>query len=131
MLNPSPQSNPESPLSKIARLIQENEKELVDAVESEGAVPIPSPGTVDGKIVDKLNEIFPLRHSDPGGQTTTGQIDKLHVLWASALKDALWLAWLSEAKKDRGVLTQEICNNIDDSLKIVLGIGRMYAKSRT
>jgi len=129
-LSPSPQSNPESPLSKIAWFIQENEKELVDAVESEGAVPIPLLDTADRKIVDRLNEIFPLRHSDPSGQTTNGQIDKLHVLWARAVKNALWLAWLSEAKKDRGALTKEICNTIDDSLKLALDIGRMYAKSR-
>ena len=72
-------------------------------------------------IVNELVRQFPASH---------GEIDKVHIVWGRCLRDVLWLGWLSEAKKRRGAYNEEICQEIEDSLKEALEIGRAYAQER-
>lgn len=81
------------------------------------------------RIVSKLNELFPMKHADQG-KVTVGEIDKVHIIWARALRDILWLGCLSEAKRRRNVYSQEIVDAIDESLSDAFTIGKNYAEER-
>ncbi|MCP8308926.1 MAG: hypothetical protein H3Z54_09575 [archaeon] len=110
--------------------MSESRKTLVDIVEAEGVPLIPSEQEPLGQLVRLLNRLFPMEHRDERGRVTREQIDKTHVLWARALRDTLWIGWLSEAKRRKGVYNDQICRAIEESLQDALEIGKQYAVER-
>jgi hypothetical protein len=92
--------------------IESTKKALVDEVEAEVTSQI---------LVNELVKRYSMSH---------GGIDKTHEIWARALRDLVWLGWLSEAKKQRGVYDQAICDVIRQSLIDAFEVGRNYASQR-
>ena len=86
--------------------------QLVDEVEAEVSLTT---------LANELVRRFPMSH---------GGMDKTHVVWARCLRNALWLGWLSEAKRRRSVYTNEICTEMEKSISTAFGIGRQYATER-
>jgi hypothetical protein len=96
----------------MKQVIETNKQKLVDEVEAEVSPEI---------LVNELVRRYPMSH---------GQIDKAHGIWARALRDVLWLGWLSEAKKRRGVYDQAACDAIRQSLIDAFETGVQYADQR-
>lgn len=96
----------------MKQFIENNKKALVDEVEAEITSQI---------LVNELLKRYPMSHRS---------IDKTHQIWARALRDIAWLGWLSEAKKQRGVYDQAICDAIQQSLVDAFEVGRNYARQR-
>lgn len=96
----------------MKQFIENNKKALVDEVEAEVTPQI---------LVNELVRQYPVSH---------GNIDKAHEIWARALRDLVWLGWLSEAKKQRGAYDQARCDAIRQSLMEAFEVGRSYAVQR-
>lgn len=99
-------------MNEIEDFLNKNKKILVDEVEGELSMI---------HVVSELLKKYPMSH---------GQIDKVHQIWARSLRDALWLGWLSEAKRRRGAYNDNICKDIEDSLIQAFKIGQKYAIER-
>lgn len=97
---------------KIKDLLKHHEKALVDEVEGEVS---------DMVILNGLVNLFPMTHRG---------VDKTHRVWTRALRDVVWLGWLSEAKRRRGVYNDRICNAIKQSIIDAFEIGRKYSVER-
>ena len=96
----------------MKQFIENNKKPLVDEIEAEVSSQI---------LVNELVKRYPMSH---------GGIDKTHDIWARTLRDLVWLGWLSEAKKQRGVYNDAICGAIQQSLIDAFEVGRNYAAQR-
>jgi hypothetical protein len=96
----------------MKQFIENNKKALVDEVEAEVTSQI---------LVNELARQYPMSH---------GSVDKAHEIWARALRDVLWLGWLSEAKKRRGAYDQAACDAIRQSLIDAFEAGRNDATQR-
>lgn len=99
-------------MDEIEQLIYEHRQSLKNEVEAEINQMI---------IANELVRLFPMTH---------GGMDKTHIVWSRALRDTLWLGWLSEAKCRRGAYDDKICNAIKDSLTQAFEIGRRHAEEQ-
>lgn len=99
-------------MNEIEELLNRDKKMLVDEVEGELTMIY---------LVNKLFEKYPMSH---------GGVDKVHQIWARALRDTLWLGWLSEAKRRRRAYNDDICKDIEESLIQAFKIGQKYATER-
>lgn len=96
----------------LKALLEGHEGMLVDEVEAERAL-------LD--LGNALAQKVPMTHR---------AIDKTHVVWARALRDAVWLGWLSNAKASNGRYPPELAAVILRSLQDAFRVGAEYARQR-
>jgi hypothetical protein len=99
-------------MNGLDQYLSEHKGELVDEVEAEVSLVT---------LANELVRQFPMSH---------GGIDKAHMVWSRCLRDALWLGWLSEAKRQRGAYSTEICMEMARSISQAFRIGTQYAIER-
>ena len=102
-------------MDELEHILKSERKNLVDEVETEGSTFSPN------KLIDEIKMRFPMSHQG---------IDKTHVIWARVLKDLVWLGWLSEAKRRRGIYNDRICNALKESVSQAFITGQEYTKER-
>lgn len=107
-------------MSYIDQFLTSHKKEIVDFVEQK---------TAEQKIIlDKLtNELAVKMPLVKDGRTG---IDKAHIELATAIVHSMWCGWLSEAKKNRRIYTQEYVNGFKQSIIRAFEIGQNYAIER-
>ncbi|MDI6810895.1 MAG: hypothetical protein QMD80_04365 [archaeon] len=90
-------------MDEIEQLIYEHRQSLKNEVEAE----------INQMIANELVRLFPMTH---------GGMDKTHIVWSRALRDTLWLGWLSEALYYKKYNTLMQIEHIPDSflLKLML-----------
>ena len=102
--------------------LQANKNQMIDFVESlrrqlsEGLL---------GALQLQLKEEFRLNH--PGNPP---HLDKAHVELSIAMLEAMWCGWLSQAKANRGVYTQEYVDGFKKAIIDAFEIGQEYSKER-
>ena len=97
---------------KLRKYLESYKKCLVDEAEAE---------LTNILVLNKLVELFPMTHK---------VVDKTHLVWARALRDVMWLGWLSEAKYRKGMFDDRIYNSIRQSIIDAFEIGRKYVDER-
>lgn len=99
-------------MNELENFLEEKKKQLCDEVEAEFS-------QVD--LCNKLVKLYPMNHRN---------IDKMHIIWSRALRDVLWLGWITGAKgKDRRY-TKEFCGSVEQSIILAFKIGKEYSKER-
>jgi hypothetical protein len=107
-------------MSYLDQFLALHKKEIVDSVEQKTA----EQKIIFDKLVNELAVKMPLAKDG-----TTG-IDKAHIELAITLVHSMWCGWLSEAKKNRGVFTQEYVNGFKQAIIRAFEIGQNYAPER-
>lgn len=94
-------------MSEIGKIIKDLRNRLIDEVEAEKVF----------LLENELVKLFPASH---------GERDKFHMIYARCVRDLVWLGWVSEAKKNRGNYSLEVCKALERSLKEAFTIGKKY-----
>ena len=95
-------------------------KELVDEVESDIA---------SMRLANTLCILFPVKPKCDENEDSYPK-DKVHVILSRAIRDVLWLGWLSEAKARRGAYDKDSVKYLRDTVLTAFETGREYAKER-
>jgi len=111
-------------MEELVPFLEANKKDIVDRGEAIQTT-VPTANDVFTKLVNEL--VAKLQMSKYG---QPGVTDKAHIMLATAILQAMWCGWLSQAKANRGAYEKDWPDKFEEAIIDAVHIGRQYASTR-
>ena len=108
-------------MEELKPFLDANKKDIVDSIQALQRT-IPSGNDAFANVVKELAERLPMQKNGQVGVT-----DKAHIELATAIFEAMWCGWLSQAKANRGVYATDWPDKFEEAICDAIKIGRAYA----
>ena len=105
----------------LSQFLESQRKQIVDYIEGRYIPNDITSNPTFNEIAKEIEMKFPLNH---------GARDQAHNVLAMAVVPSMWCGWLSQAKTNRGVYSQEYIDGFNKAITDAFQIGRTYSKDR-
>ena len=109
----------------LRHVMESQRKQMVDFIQDHS---VPDNITSESAFINIANELQKAFVHNHSGQI--GGRDKAHNVLAMAIICSMWCGWLSQAKTNRNVYTQEWVESFKKAITDAFEIGQKYSKDR-